>query len=94
MVNFFSDLQTGVSPFTFCDFGITMHVSLVPRLSRSNCGGGGTQKERAWYTLFAHVLIISVIARVCVILENISEVFVMGVYKKILKYPKMYWRTY
>ena len=45
-INFFSDLQTGVSPFTFCDFGITMHVSLVPRLSRSNCGGGGGRKKR------------------------------------------------
>ena len=35
-------------------------TSLVPRLSRLNCGGGAW-RERAQYTLFAHVLIISVI---------------------------------
>ena len=45
-INFFSDLQTGVSLFTFCDFGITMHINLVSRLSRSNCGEGGAQRER------------------------------------------------
>ena len=45
------------------------------------------RRERAWYTLFAHALIISVIARICVILENISEVSFMGVYKNT-KIPK------
>ena len=45
-VNFFSDLQTGVSSFNFYDFGITTHISLVTRLSHSNRGGGGAQRER------------------------------------------------
>ena len=41
---------------------------------------------------FAHVLIILVITRVCVSLENIRR-YPSGVCTKILKYPKMYWRT-
>ena len=53
---------------------------------------GGRGAKRAWYTLFAHALIISVITRVGVILENIRE-YPSWVCTKILKYPKMYWRT-
>ena len=29
-INFFSDLQTGVSPFTFCDFGIPCTLASSP----------------------------------------------------------------
>ena len=69
------------------------HVSLVPRLSCSLSRGEG-REEIVWYTLFAHnTLIISVITRLCVILENIRR-YPSWVCTKILKYPKMYWRTY
>ena len=54
--------------------------------------GGGARRERAWYTLFVHALIISVITRVCVILENIRR-YPSWVCTKILKDTKMYWRT-
>ena len=54
--------------------------------------GGGAQRERAWYTLFVHALIISVITGVGVILENIWG-YPSWVCTKILKYPKMYWKT-
>ena len=71
-----------------CVYKAYSYCSLVPRLSRSNYEGVAQRGERACYTLFAHVLIILVIARVCIILENILEVSVMGVYKntKIPKY--------
>ena len=49
-------------------------VSLVPRLSRSlSLELRGGVRRGAWYTLFAHALIILVITRVCVILENIRR---------------------
>ena len=54
--------------------------------------GGGAQRERAWYTLFVHALIISVITGVGVILENIRR-YPSWECTKILKYPKMYWKT-
>ena len=52
----------------------------------------------ASYILFAHALIISAIAHVCVILENISEVSIMGVYKntkisKNVRKTRCQWRS-
>ena len=46
--------------------------SLNPQALLLNLVGEG-REERAWYTLFAHVLIISVIMHVCDILENIRR---------------------
>ena len=47
---------------TFREAGYSVGIASSPG-SRSNCGERGT-KERAWYTLFAHVLITLVIAYV------------------------------
>ena len=72
-----------------------MGVSLVPRFSHSLSlelrREGREEREPAWYTLFAHVLIISVITRVCIILEIYGGIH-HGCVQKI-NIEIMYWRT-
>ena len=46
-----------------------------------SCGERGVKRERAWYTLFVHALIISVIMHVWRYPRKYTGVFIMGVYK-------------